>query len=65
MVERVLSSHSDVTGLGELDFMNSITNEFPVVPSDDVKGYYRDLRKQIFSFLPECKDPFPNGKNAG
>ena len=58
MVERVLSSHSDVTGLGELDFMNSITREFPVVPSDDVSSFYRDLRKQIFSFLPECETLF-------
>ena len=54
MVERVLSSHSDVTGLGEIDFMNRITKEFPVVPSDDVSSFYRDLRSQIFSCLPEC-----------
>lgn len=58
MVERVLSSHSEVTGLGEVDFMNSILKEFPGVPQDNVSSFYQDLRKQIFATLPECKTPF-------
>lgn len=62
MVDRVISSHSDVTGYGELDFMRKIVEDMPHIPQKDLGEFYKQLRAKIFRTMPECTTPFLSEK---
>ena len=58
LAEQILTSHSEVTGFGELSFVSTIFNELPLVPGPDLKGYYTEFRRMVEPFFHDSTTKF-------